>query len=55
MACSCQKNRKQFEVVDADGQKVLFTSSSGSTANSVAKRYKGATVREKGKTAATTA
>ncbi|MFD4855145.1 hypothetical protein [Streptomyces atratus] len=48
MACSCQKNRKQYEVVTAEG-KVVFPTSSESTAKAVAKRYPGSTVREKPK------
>ncbi|WNI20270.1 hypothetical protein [Actinacidiphila sp. ITFR-21] len=47
MACSCGKNKKQFEVV-IDGGKVVYTSSVKSTAESVAKRYANSTVREKG-------
>ncbi|MFE4329631.1 hypothetical protein ACFRQM_09265 [Streptomyces sp. NPDC056831] len=48
MACACQKNRKQFEVVTEAG-KVVFTSTIRSTADNVAKRYPGSTVREKPK------
>ncbi|MFF2964236.1 hypothetical protein ACFVT1_36335 [Streptomyces sp. NPDC057963] len=54
MACSCQKNRQQYEVVAAGG-KVVFTTGSKPTADSVAKRYPGSEVREKAKAGATTA
>lgn len=46
MACACGKNKKQFEVVSTGG-KVVFTSASEPTANSVAKRYPDSTVRPK--------
>ncbi|MFZ4266612.1 hypothetical protein [Streptomyces arboris] len=48
MACSCQKNRKQYEVV-AEGGKVVFTSGNEATTRNVAKRYPGSEVREKPK------
>lgn len=51
MACSCQNNRNQFEVVAANG-KVVFTSSSKPTADAVAKRYPDSEVREQPKTPA---
>ncbi|WP_331723340.1 hypothetical protein [Streptomyces atratus] len=54
MACSCQKNRKQYEVVAAGTGKVVFTTGSKPTAESVAKRYPGSEVREKAKAGATT-
>lgn len=52
MGCSCGKNRTQYEVVipDGDKQKVVFTTSVEPTAEAVAKRYQGATVRPKGTT-----
>ncbi|MFH8577128.1 hypothetical protein [Streptomyces zaomyceticus] len=53
MACSCQKNKKQFEVVSSEG-KVVFTSASKSTAETVAHRYPASKVREKAKPAPTT-
>ncbi|MDH6189134.1 hypothetical protein EES44_24330 [Streptomyces sp. ADI96-15] len=49
MACACKGKRQQFEVVAADGGKVLFTSGSEATAKAVSKRYAGSTVREKPK------
>ncbi|MTE20287.1 hypothetical protein F0L17_14450 [Streptomyces sp. TRM43335] len=40
MACGCQKNRKQYEVVlDGGSGRVVYTSTSKPTAESVAKRY----------------
>lgn len=51
MPCSCNKGRQQFEVV-AESGKVVFTSASKPTADTVAKRYPNSTVREKGKDAA---
>lgn len=49
MACGCQKGKQQqFEVVaDGGSGKVLFTSSNGDTAKSVAGRYPGSIVRDK--------
>ncbi|WP_165947316.1 hypothetical protein [Micromonospora sp. 15K316] len=54
MACSCGKNRKQFEVVvNQNGvDKVVFTGSVKTTADTVSKRYPGSTVREKAPAAA---
>ncbi|MEW2633347.1 hypothetical protein AB0903_17245 [Streptomyces sp. NPDC048389] len=52
MPCACQKNRQQWEVVASTG-KVVFTSASKPTADTVAKRYPDSTVREKDKTATT--
>lgn len=49
MACGCQKGKgQQFEVV-ADGGtgKVLYTSSSDTSAGVVAARYEGSIVRDK--------
>ncbi|WP_219515576.1 hypothetical protein [Nonomuraea ceibae] len=46
MGCGCSKARQQFEVVSADG-KVVYNSTSKPTAEAVAKRYDGATVRPK--------
>lgn len=51
MACSCQKNRKKYEVVS--GGKVVYSSSSKPTADSVSKRYPGSEVREAKPAAAT--
>lgn len=51
MACACQKNRKQYEVVSEAG-KVVYSGTSEPTARAVAKRYPGSKVREKPKTAA---
>jgi hypothetical protein len=51
MACSCQNKRQQYEVVSAAG-KVVFTSASKPTAETVSKRYPDSTVREKAKAAA---
>lgn len=49
MACGCQKNRKQYEVVLDDGAgRVVYTSTSEPTAKAVARRYNGSIVREKG-------
>ncbi|MFD3848177.1 hypothetical protein ACFWVB_20090 [Streptomyces microflavus] len=46
--CNKRKNQ-QFEVVGQDGTgKVLFTSGSKATADAVAKRYPGSSVRTKG-------
>ncbi|MEV3895311.1 hypothetical protein [Streptomyces anulatus] len=45
MGCACNKRKKKFEVV-LEGGKVVFTHSIESTANTVAKRYPGSTVRE---------
>ncbi|GAA2946088.1 MULTISPECIES: hypothetical protein [Streptomyces] len=53
MACGCQKNRKQFEVVSSAG-KVVYTGSSEPVAKGVAKRYPDSTVREKAKPGAAT-
>jgi hypothetical protein len=50
VACSCAKNRKQFEVVvpqDGGKERVVFTASVKTTADTVAKRYPGSSVREK--------
>lgn len=48
MGCGCNKNRQQYEVVTADGR-IAYTTPSKVAADAVAKRYAGATVREKGK------
>ncbi|MFP3118142.1 hypothetical protein [Streptomyces sp. Iso 434] len=48
MACSCQSKRQKFEVVTKEG-KVAFTSASKPTAQAVAKRYPGSTVRDAAK------
>lgn len=49
MPCSCQKNRRQYEVVlDGGNGRVVYTSTSEPTATSVSKRYAGSVVREKG-------
>ncbi|MGW6416279.1 hypothetical protein [Streptomyces sp. NPDC055055] len=53
MPCSCQKNKQQYEVVSSAG-KVVFTTSSKGTADTVAERYPESKVREKAKTAPTT-
>lgn len=53
MACACQKNKQQYEVVASTG-KVVFTSASRPTADTVARRYEGSTVREKAKAAPAT-
>ncbi|MEC3995001.1 hypothetical protein VSR01_16270 [Actinacidiphila sp. DG2A-62] len=48
MGCNCgNKNRKMYEVVNAAG-KVVYTSASKPSADGVARRYEGGTVREKG-------
>jgi hypothetical protein len=47
MACGCNKSKQQFEVVTADSR-IVYTTSSESTAKSVAQRYEGSTVRPKG-------
>ncbi|MEU0273196.1 hypothetical protein [Streptomyces sp. NPDC006307] len=54
MPCACQKNRKQYEVVTESG-KVVFTSTSQPTADTVAKRYPNSVVRPQGETASTAA
>jgi hypothetical protein len=46
MACGCQKNREQFEVLNEQGN-VVYTASSQATANTVAKRYPNSSVRPK--------
>ncbi|MCX4458665.1 hypothetical protein OOK58_42920 [Streptomyces sp. NBC_01728] len=49
MACSCQKgNKARYEVVvTTDGkEKVVFSSGSKPTAETVGKRYAGSTIRE---------
>ncbi|MFF3654884.1 hypothetical protein [Streptomyces olivochromogenes] len=49
MACSCQKgNKARYEVVvTTDGkEKVVFSSASKPTAETVGKRYAGSTIRE---------
>ena len=49
MGCNCgSKNRTQYEVVTADGR-IAYTTPSKPAAEGVARRYAGATVREKGK------
>ncbi|MEU9033763.1 MULTISPECIES: hypothetical protein [unclassified Streptomyces] len=53
MPCSCQKNKQQYEVV-AESGKVVFTSASKPTADTVAKRYPNSEVRAKAKTDPTT-
>lgn len=57
MACSCQKNRVQYEVVADDGKgKVLYGPiSSEATCQAVSKRYPGSVVRKKGKSGAAVA
>ncbi|MFF1965453.1 hypothetical protein ACFVW5_17930 [Streptomyces sp. NPDC058232] len=51
MACSCQKNRKQWEVVAEGGKgKVLYTGTEA-TSKAVARRYEGSIAREKEKAA----
>ena len=53
MACACNKNKKQWQVVAEGGNgKVLFTSSSEATSKAVSKRYENSEVREKPKEAA---
>jgi hypothetical protein len=53
MGCNCgSKNRKQYEVV-TDAGKVVYTSASKPSADGVARRYEGSTVREKGATTST--
>lgn len=52
MPCSCNNKRQQWEVVASTG-KVVFTSASKPTAETVAKRYEGSEVREKAKATAT--
>lgn len=53
MACGCNKNKRQFEVVaDGGNGKVVFTASVRSTADTVAKRYPGSIVREQAQTPA---
>ena len=54
MGCSCNKKREQFEVVTPNG-KVVFTSASRPTADAVAKRYPGSSVRPTGAKTATAA
>ncbi|WP_331756210.1 hypothetical protein OHA04_45720 (plasmid) [Streptomyces sp. NBC_01590] len=52
MACSCQKNRQQWEVVTAEGKVVFPTgnqTANKATVDTVAKRYPGSKVREKAK------
>lgn len=51
MPCSCQQNRNrtQYEVVTDGGDgRVVFTTGSKPTADTVAQRYTGSIVREKG-------
>ncbi|MDN3056854.1 hypothetical protein PH213_20330 [Streptomyces sp. SRF1] len=52
MPCACQNKRQQYEVVTEAG-KVVFTSGSKPTAETVARRYAGSTVREKAKAGTT--
>lgn len=47
IGCGCNKRRTQYEVVTPDGA-VKLTSPNKVAADAVAKRYPGATVREKG-------
>lgn len=54
MACGCQKNRTQYEVMSSAG-KVLWTGASKPVADNVAKRYPSSQVREKPKPGAATA
>lgn len=54
MACACQSKRQQYEVVTTAG-KVVFTSASKPTAETVAKRYPNSEVREKAKPGVATA
>ncbi|MGC0418402.1 hypothetical protein ABIA38_003918 [Embleya sp. AB8] len=55
MACNCGKaNKQQWEVVATTG-KVVFTSVSKATADTVSKRYPDSTVREKAKPTSTPA
>lgn len=50
MACSCSKQRQQWEVVADDGKgKVLYSSPSKATSDAVSRRYPGSIVREKPK------
>ncbi|UQA95624.1 hypothetical protein [Streptomyces halobius] len=53
MPCSCQSKRQQWEVVTATG-KVVFTSASKPTAETVSKRYPQSSIREKAKPGTTT-
>lgn len=48
MGCACNKNRTQYEVVTVDGRIVPGTSNER-TANKIAERYPGSTVRKKPK------
>lgn len=51
MGCSCNKGRKQFEVVaDGGAGRVLFTATVEATAQTVSKRYPGSIVRVQGET-----
>ncbi|MFI0934586.1 hypothetical protein ACH4RG_23050 [Streptomyces sp. NPDC021019] len=45
MGCACNQRKKKFEVV-LDGGKVVFEHPIKSTADTVARRYPGSTVRE---------
>jgi hypothetical protein len=51
MACSCQNKRQAFEVITAAAanrpERVAFTSANQATAEAVAKRYPGSTIRDK--------
>ncbi|MEU0071259.1 hypothetical protein ABZ027_17190 [Streptomyces sp. NPDC006332] len=48
MPCNCQKGKTRYEVVvTTDGkEKVVFSSGSKPTAETVGKRYAGSTIRE---------
>lgn len=45
MACSCAKNKTTYKVTTSEG-KVVYSSSSKPTADSVARRYPGSKVTE---------
>ncbi|MDQ0761999.1 hypothetical protein [Streptomyces canus] len=46
MPCSCQKNKTQYEVVDADGKRVFGPTPYKTTADAMAARGDGREVRE---------
>lgn len=54
MACGCNKNRTQYEVVSSAG-KVVWSGTSKPVADNVSKRYPDSAVREKAKAGAKTA
>ncbi|MEH0579100.1 MULTISPECIES: hypothetical protein [Streptomyces] len=46
MPCACQKNKTQYEVIDAEGKRVFGPTPYKTTADAMAARGDGRTVRE---------